>query len=319
MHRTISMGFLLFALGALGQQGGDKLSPDQIAKMTRDGTGSVTIITSTPPSADVVLDGRKILRTPAYFVMEKKGDGSRNLAVTLPGYKPYEQKVVVNGQPVALNVKLEKLDSAAPSVATPLGRPGSAPANAAAAASPAQVPPPIELQTHPAGVTPYEYKGIKLGALLTEWQQKNPGDCTSKFTPALVGAEKFNEALSCLNELPEVKVTYGGFLTTSMFVTFYGQRLESISLTFDENVYSDLLHALQEKLGDPTTVERETYQNKFGATFTGAVVTWSNGISQVSLSEVNNDRDHCGLRFLSDELISERAKRAKSKANTKDM
>jgi len=113
--RTVLLTMVLLGSNLLNAQAkGDKLTPAQIAEMRKNGTGSMTMIISTPSGADVILDGRTILRTPARFVMEKKSDAARTLVISMGGYKPFEQKVEVKGQTIMLNVKLEALDSPNP-------------------------------------------------------------------------------------------------------------------------------------------------------------------------------------------------------------
>jgi len=161
--RTVLLTMVLLGSNLLNAQAkGDKLTPAQIAEMRKNGTGSMTMIISTPSGADVILDGRTILRTPARFVMEKKGDAARTLVISMGGYKPFEQKVEVKGQTIMLNVKLEALDSPNPSTAS----------NAAPGTPAGALPTPVELKPYPEGVQPYDIKGVKLGALLTEWNNR---------------------------------------------------------------------------------------------------------------------------------------------------
>jgi PEGA domain len=296
-----------------GQQIGKQRTAEEVAKMVKEGTGSLTFISSTPSGADILLDGKLFLHTPARFLMEKRS-AARTLMVTMAGYKPYEQKVDVNGQPVILSVKLEKLQSAAPSTATVLGLPGAVPGGANEPA-----PPPIELKAPPEGVAPYDIKGVKLGALLTEWQQQNPNDCTRKLVPALLGAQNLNGPLSCLNTWAEQQTTYAGVPVESMQVSFYGQRLVSVSFSFGADAYETLRDALQEKFGKFASAATETYQNAFGATYSGAVVTWRNNVSTLVLSEISNDREHCGLNFWHNDLALAKERGARPKANAKDM
>ncbi len=313
MRRLLLVCFLSCAAILHGQQVGTERSAEQVAQMIREGTGSLAIIVSNPSGADILLDGKLFLHTPAKFLIEKK-EAARTLVVAKAGYKPFEQKVEVNGQPVMLNVRLEKLDSAAASTASGPALPAI---TSAGASQP--VPPPIDLKPLPEGVAPYDIKGVKLGALLTDWQRQNPTDCTRKLIPALVGAQRLNEALNCLNTWHEQQMTYAGVPVESMLVSFYGQRLESVNFSFPADKFETLRDALQEKFGKFSEASTETYQNAFGATYEGSVIRWNNGVSTISLSEISNDRDHCGLLFWHNELAAAKQQGSKPKANIKDM
>lgn len=114
-------------------------------------------------------------------------------------------------------------------------------------------------------------------------------------------------------------MTYAGIPVESMMVSFYGQRLESVNYSFPADRFETLKGALQEKFGKFSEASTETYQNTFGASYEGSVIRWSNGVSTISLSEISNDREHCGLLFWHHELAAAKERGSNTKANIKDM
>jgi hypothetical protein len=124
---------------------------------------------------------------------------------------------------------------------------------------------------------PYSYKGFVLGvttyqewaAMLSAKQLKQ----TSKQYQCSKGQQAIRECN------PPAGV--GGIFGTFTFLDDHLASLETVILGSELRGYVD---ALTEKFGTPT-ITTETFQNGFGATRTGRVWTWQNGISQIALEE----------------------------------
>jgi len=85
-----------------------KPSGSQQEAATVQEAGSVTFITTEPSGADVKVDGKSGPQTPSRFMLLKKGNIERTIVISLKGYKTVEKKVVPDGTPIVLDIKLEK-------------------------------------------------------------------------------------------------------------------------------------------------------------------------------------------------------------------
>ncbi len=86
---------------------------------------------------------------------------------------------------------------------------------------------------------------------------------------------------------------------------FVDGRLFNISGLFLQEKFERMRQAFVTKYGLPTSTEQETYQNSFGATFPGVILTWNNGVSSITLAERTSRADTSSLTFLHLELARE--------------
>jgi hypothetical protein len=76
------------------------------APLIKEGKASLCTITTTPPGADVTLDGKHLGNTPLVFVLLREGN-PRVIDLTLGGYKVVHSTQIPNGQTIPLDVKFE--------------------------------------------------------------------------------------------------------------------------------------------------------------------------------------------------------------------
>ena len=75
-------------------------------------------------------------------------------------------------------------------------------------------------------------------------------------------------------------------------------RLAKIRISYSTNSFIKLKLALTEKWGKPTSIESHVLQNRMGAKYSGQVVYWNNGVSEIQLSEYNGNLESGLLEYL---------------------
>jgi hypothetical protein len=65
-------------------------------------------VVTTPPGAEVYVDGNKLGISPVAFVLLKLGDTPRTITIKMDGYKPVEKKFVPDGKTIPIGLTLEK-------------------------------------------------------------------------------------------------------------------------------------------------------------------------------------------------------------------
>lgn len=68
-----------------------------------------------------------------------------------------------------------------------------------------------------------------------------------------------------------------GVIITSIDYRFYNDRLYQINMTFMANDYTTIKTAFNEKYGPPAKVTTQSFQNGFGARWTGELLIWEKG------------------------------------------
>jgi hypothetical protein len=88
---------------------GHPLTPEESAQLVANGNASRCAVITTPPGAEVYVDGNKGGITPFAFVLMKRGDTPRVITIKLGGYTTVEKKFVPNGSVIPISVQLEKV------------------------------------------------------------------------------------------------------------------------------------------------------------------------------------------------------------------
>lgn len=83
-------------------------APEEMAAQVRAGQASPCAVVTTPPGAEIDIDGNKTGLSPMVFVLLGKGDAPRVITIKMSGYKTVEKRVVPDGKAVALGLTLEK-------------------------------------------------------------------------------------------------------------------------------------------------------------------------------------------------------------------
>jgi hypothetical protein len=95
---------------------------------------------------------------------------------------------------------------------------------------------------------------------------------------------------------------------------FVDGKLYKIQASFRQEVFDKMRTAFTEKYGEPNVGETKTYQNAFGAGFTGQSLLWNNGVSSILLLERAIDLKTSMLMFLHASLGKEaKARKPKPK------
>lgn len=162
----------------------------------------------------------------------------------------------------------------------------------------------------------FTFKGNYLGMPLAEFKTKNVGEsvfintgkpkwngrsdkkftlevptplCTDQYHgfPGDPGNEAPNEILcnTSPGERNQGALQFAGTQAVSMFYRFYGGRLYEIEIHLTSHDYKDVKLAFIQKYGSPSSKDDKSYQNGFGARWTGEVVYWKSGTQEVALSE----------------------------------
>jgi hypothetical protein len=87
---------------------GRAVSPQELADLVQKGQASRCAVVTTPPGAEVDIDGNKAGVSPLAFVLLKQGDTPRTLTIKMTGYKTVEKKVVPDGKTIPVAVTMEK-------------------------------------------------------------------------------------------------------------------------------------------------------------------------------------------------------------------
>jgi hypothetical protein len=87
---------------------GHVLTPQELADLVQKGQASKLAVVTSPPGAEVDVDGNKAGVSPLVFVLLKHGDTPRLITIKMSGYKTVEKKVVPDGKTVPLGLNLEK-------------------------------------------------------------------------------------------------------------------------------------------------------------------------------------------------------------------
>ena len=164
--------------------------------------------------------------------------------------------------------------------------------------------------------THFTFKGNYLGMALQEFKTKNLGEsvfintgkpkwtgradkkstlevptplCTDQYQgfPGDPGNEAPNEVLCnpSPGERNQSALQFAGVQAVSMFYRFLSGRLYVIEIHLTSHDYTDVKAAFILKYGSPTNTTSESYQNGYGATWTGQLCHWISGNQAIALTE----------------------------------
>lgn len=103
--------------------------------------------------------------------------------------------------------------------------------------------------------------------------------------------------------------------TTARF-DFIDGKLYRVSAAFPNTGgvnFRAMRDALTSKYGNPSQERLTNYQNSFGATRTGSIVSWDNGITTIELTEYNANVDESAVVFTHKKLAADALARAPKK------
>lgn len=79
--------------------------------------------------------------------------------------------------------------------------------------------------------------------------------------------------------------TVAGVLTDRIHYRFYKGKLCSISIDFPHFYFGAISRAFEAKYGKPTSTKLDSYENAFGATWTGTELYWERGKESIGIME----------------------------------
>lgn len=176
--------------------------------------------------------------------------------------------------------------------------------------TPEQKPPEVALPPAEPAV-PYSFKDFQLGMTLKEFMAKKPS-----ITFRGKEDDGSGQYFFINTTIAEVK-TSGLF---NFIETTDGLKLKSINFNPKKYNYYQIKEALEAKYGPALQTSNSEKRNAMGATFSGEVLEWSNGVSSIRLEEVGSKIDEMSLRYRHDKLREDISKRrAVQKARAKDL
>lgn len=83
----------------------------------------------------------------------------------------------------------------------------------------------------------------------------------------------------------------------SLYLYFFNEKLEAISLKTGERRFFEVVAALTEKYGKPTEESSEVIQNRAGASFDNKKVLWKKGQAVIEARQRAGSVDTCSINF----------------------
>lgn len=87
---------------------GHVYTPEELADLVKNGKASRCAVITTPPGAEIFVDGNKAGVSPLVFVLLRNGDAPRTLTIKLDGYRTVEKTMIPDGKIIPLGLTLEK-------------------------------------------------------------------------------------------------------------------------------------------------------------------------------------------------------------------
>ena len=87
---------------------GHVYAPEELADLVKNGKASQCAVITTPPGAEIFVDGNKAGVSPLVFVLLRNGDAPRTLTIKLNGYRTVEKTMIPDGKIIPLGLTLEK-------------------------------------------------------------------------------------------------------------------------------------------------------------------------------------------------------------------
>jgi hypothetical protein len=182
---------------------------------------------------------------------------------------------------------------------------------------------------------PYDLKGDRLGMTLEDFRIVHLGKgsgsdvlpwCSDtrpgKEISTLLSETWYDQAglINCRLDFPYQDLpgpTIAGVNTDMLIYHFVDGQLYQITAWLPHSGFSEVKNAYVEKLGRPTAEDASTYQNAFGAKFSGETLTWKNGVSAMLLVERNGSVNDSAIYFVHTAL-HKKAEGRKPKARVDD-
>jgi len=89
-------------------EGGHALTPQVMDDLVKTGQASQCAVLTTPPGAEVFVDGNRFGVSPLVFTLLMNGASERIITIKMAGYKTVEKKLVPDGKSIPLMLTLEK-------------------------------------------------------------------------------------------------------------------------------------------------------------------------------------------------------------------
>jgi len=83
-------------------------SQQELAVLVQKGEASRCAVVTSPPGAEISIDGNRAGVSPMAFVLIRKGDTPRVVTIKMPGYKTIEKDFVPDGKTIPIGLTLEK-------------------------------------------------------------------------------------------------------------------------------------------------------------------------------------------------------------------
>jgi hypothetical protein len=137
---------------------------------------------------------------------------------------------------------------------------------------------------------PLEIKGVPIGASMDELQAKIPGfTCAASGCILLVSSYVSKQCGSgassnCLLKAWE-PLKFGPAFPKYYRAEFKDGKLARVSVTIDQGLAGQVIIALTEKYGKPSTDDVKSIQNRAGATFDNRVATWVRDDGEIKVEQ----------------------------------
>ena len=139
--------------------------------------------------------------------------------------------------------------------------------------TPARIPPPLEFRGwHP---------GMSAAEAQAQYMSRRPGGQLLTSYDAWRCQDLGDGAARCVG------------LAEPIVTDFVDDRLALAQWNLPEDGFADLRDALVAKFGAPTAQAEKHYRNAMGATFVGAVLTWTSGDTRLEISQYASQVDQC--------------------------
>lgn len=174
-----------------------------------------------------------------------------------------------------------------------------------------------QVSSAPAPHEPFDLKGDKLGTDLADFQKKYQHSVRGDPRIAPFCKQEIRGLMECQIYFPFEKFQGKARETIANCVAditfhFVDGKLWRISATFAQRDFATVKEAFIGKIGQPKSAETKIYQNTFGASLPGELISWDNGPSTILLAERTRTLDGSAMIMEHTEL-SRKAKEKKPK------
>ena len=145
----------------------------------------------------------------------------------------------------------------------------------------------------------FDIKGVPLGATEADLIGRFPG-IQCRDSPGIT-AERMCSVL---------KDSYGG-AEASLLFALIGGKVSNMSARFKSKDFAEVIGAMRERLGPPTSEKAETVTNRAGAKFENITFTWERGGEVATARRYAGALDRASVVFLSEASVEEFKRRAR--------